>query len=176
MSKNVVAHTYARAIFSLTCDGDDAKFWVRFLQDLTKLCAIEQMQLLLKSNRTNDCQKIEIIQEALDIKNDQFINFLKVVFLNKRIDIVDVIYHAFLDIINAKNNVTNVVVQSAFKLDDKELDNIKNAINKKTGKDCHISQLVNSGLVGGIVIKIGDNIIDGSILGQIKQLSSQLKL
>jgi F-type H+-transporting ATPase subunit delta len=174
MNENSIAAPYAKAIVSLDNNDHDTALCSEFLNDLTRILSMPLISRFIAAVAVNETLKIDTICSILKTKNEQQINFLKLIFANKRISIIGAIAKTYENILNNDKNIQPVIIQSAFKLSDADLYNIKKVLDKKTGKNCIINLQINENLIGGAVIHIGDNIIDGSILGQLKQLSNKL--
>ncbi|RLA07444.1 MAG: hypothetical protein DRQ51_06040 [Gammaproteobacteria bacterium] len=174
MNENSIAAPYATAISSLIKNEDDAVQWDNFLNDLTKLLLMPLICNLMSAVIINKAIKIDIITKALNINNKEHLNFLKLIFNNKRVNIIGIIAKTYKNILNNNKNIQNILIQSAFALSETELANIKKVLDKKIGKNCIVNVQIKEELIGGAVIHIGDHVIDGSILGQLQQLSNKL--
>ena len=90
------------------------------------------------------------------------------------IEFVDEIFNKIVLIINNIKSQILVQVISAISLDDELLGEIKKSINEKTGLDVRVKNIVDKNIIGGILIKIGDKIIDLTIKGKIESLKRKL--
>lgn len=66
-------------------------------------------------------------------------------------------------------------VRTAVPLDGKQLNALTKALSKATGKNVTVKQLVDPSVIGGVVAKVGDTVIDGSIRRRLEQLKEQVK-
>lgn len=90
------------------------------------------------------------------------------------IEFVDEIFNKIVLIINNIKSQILVQVISAISLDDELLGEIKKSIDEKTGLDVRVKNIVDKNIIGGILIKIGDKIIDLTIKGKIESLKRKL--
>jgi len=68
-----------------------------------------------------------------------------------------------------------IEVISAVYLDNEQLDRIKKEVDAKTGLDVTVKNIVDENIIGGIVLKIGESIVDLSVKNRIEDLKSKLK-
>jgi F-type H+-transporting ATPase subunit delta len=66
-------------------------------------------------------------------------------------------------------------VRSAVPLDDKQRTDLASALSKATGKDVEVKVLIDPSVVGGVVAKVGDTVIDGTVKRRLEQLREQVK-
>ena len=69
---------------------------------------------------------------------------------------------------------SRVEVVSAFELDDKQESAIKNAMTKRLGREVALHSRVDRELIGGVIIRAGDVVIDGSVRGRLRSLSGRV--
>jgi F-type H+-transporting ATPase subunit delta len=66
-------------------------------------------------------------------------------------------------------------VRTAVPLDDKQRSELAKALSKATGKNVEVKVLVDPSVIGGVVAKVGDTVIDGSIRRRLEQLREQVR-
>ena len=106
--------------------------------------------------------------------SDDTVNFLNVLIDNGRQSAIPDIYQAFNDLIDEENNRMRVEVISTAKLDAATLDKIKDALGKKYNKEVILTESLDENILGGIIIKVGDLVIDGSLANNLKKLRYNL--
>jgi F-type H+-transporting ATPase subunit delta len=74
----------------------------------------------------------------------------------------------------ARNSVV-AEVRSAVPLDDKQRKDLASALSKATGKNVEVKVLIDPSVVGGVVAKVGDTVIDGTVKRRLEQLREQVK-
>lgn len=67
-------------------------------------------------------------------------------------------------------------VRSAFELDEGTLQRLQQALSQATGKTVEVRNIVDPDVIGGIVARIGDTVIDGSLRGRLQDLKEQLSV
>ena len=101
-------------------------------------------------------------------------NFLETVIDAERLDLAPQIAELFERRRADAAGVVSVEVTSAFPLTDAERQKIDAAVQKRLGRSCEVESQVDSSLIGGAVIKIGDEVIDLSLRGRLAALGQQL--
>jgi F-type H+-transporting ATPase subunit delta len=96
-------------------------------------------------------------------------NFFASIVRNRRLNLFPEIYEEFLRIIKQQKNILEVEVITAVKPDKLYLERLKTLIEKKyPGKNIVVKQAIKEKILGGFQIKIGSEIIDASLKGQIE--------
>ncbi|MCL4385627.1 MAG: ATP synthase F1 subunit delta [Cyanobacteria bacterium] len=150
-----------------------------FEEEFKKLTDIILKNLDLKKFLTDpSIPAPEKIKTAFEILGDDYINTtraaLATMITMDIIELVDEIYKKLVLIINKLKSQILVEVVSAISLDDKLMDEIKKSIDEKTGLDVRLKNIVDKNIIGGLLIKIGDKIIDLSIKSKIDDLKTRL--
>jgi F-type H+-transporting ATPase subunit delta len=91
------------------------------------------------------------------------------------LDYTEQIYKDYTELTNRYKKQVSVEVISAIELDEKLLTEIKKDVDSKTGLDVRVKNTVDKSIIGGLLIKIGERIIDLSVKNKIEDLKSKLK-
>ena len=119
----------------------------------------------------DDKVKFEIINEIFSNQiNEKIINFLKVLITKKRFCELDKIIQAYSNELDEINNIKRVEVLSAVDLTEEQINLLKEKLQNKLQKNVVISQQIDKGIIGGLVIKIDDDIIDNSLKNRCSQI------
>ncbi|WP_168867290.1 F0F1 ATP synthase subunit delta [Enterobacteriaceae endosymbiont of Plateumaris sericea] len=173
--KNYIALQYAKAIFSFALENNNIKHWkemLKFYSNVVKNFYIKKF-LYFNNHKYISNILIKISNKKLD---PHFINIIKIMSKNKRLSILDKVLTEF-NYLNMKySNKINLNILSNNKLDIKQLLKIKILMNKKLSKKIIVNYSNNNKfLIGGIIISIGDKIIDNSIKNKINSISKILQ-
>ena len=101
-------------------------------------------------------------------------NFLAQMASNKRLPLLPVVVALFHDFLAADQRITDVELISAFELEDAETDKLVSVLKERLGQEVHVSTSVDQALIGGVLVRAGDTVIDGSVRGRLTRLSEQL--
>jgi F-type H+-transporting ATPase subunit delta len=97
------------------------------------------------------------------------------IILFDALDYTEQIYKDYIELTNQYKKQLSVEVISAIELDEKMLMEIKKDVDSKTGLDVRVKNTIDKSIIGGLLIKIGERIIDLSIKNKIEDLKSKLK-
>lgn len=168
---------YARAVFNVA----RAENMVDQVEDeLRQLKDEITNNLELKKNLTDpsieNYEKIKVILEILGDDGSKAIkSFAAMMVILDAVDSFEQTYRDFVELTNQLKRQVSIEVISVIELDKEILDEIKENVDKKTGLDVRIKNVLDKNIIGGIVIKIGDKVIDLSIKDKLEDLKNKLK-
>jgi len=123
--------------------------------------------------------KIEKVKVIFEIFGKDASNAIKaatvMIVIMDKIELLDQIYNRFVKLLDKLKLRVFAEVASTVKLDGKMINDIKRMVEKETGLDVRIGNTIDKKIIGGIVIKIGDRVIDLSIKNKIEGLKEELK-
>lgn len=172
--RKTLARPYADATFHLAQEQGDLKTWSELLQTLSAVSVDADMtQLATNPNVTHE-QVAEVFLGVVGEVSDQGQSFLRLLLENDRLSLLPEIAELFeVQKAEAEGRIEAEVI-SAYELDTRQVKAIAAGLKGKLGRDVDITTQINPELVGGIVIRAGDIVIDGSVEGRLAALSSQL--
>lgn len=176
MIQNAISRRYADALFKAAQENgqvdqvlSDWQLVVSFLQQDPRLGE------LLQHQRLSMRRKKEIVRELWANRVSRFfLGFLELIIDKRRERFLLAIYDVFAGKVRQARNVAIAEVKTAFALDKQsELDLIK-ALSKLTGKQIELQISLHPELIGGLAVKIGDRVIDGSAVKRLQLLGMRL--
>ncbi len=176
MLENAVARRYAQAFFAIAQEKDlvdkleeELKTVVETIEENRELKLVVYHQLISPEEKKAIMEKV-FSQEISEIT----VNFLGIVIDKYRAPYIPAIYEEFVTYANESRNMADAQVKTSSKLSDDDLEMIKGKLAAVTGKTIRLQPEVDPGLIGGVVVRIGDKIIDGSIAGRLAKLKETL--
>lgn len=106
--------------------------------------------------------------------NETLVAFLKLLNAKGKLGSLGGIAKAFQDLLDVRAGNQHVEVTVAQALTQDELENVRVEISRKIGKHAQITQKVDESIIGGLVLKIGDKLIDGSVKTQLETMKRRL--
>ncbi|MBE3089838.1 MAG: ATP synthase F1 subunit delta [Actinobacteria bacterium] len=168
---------YAQAVFNVA----RAENMVDQVEDeLRQLKDEITNNLELKKNLTDpsieNYEKIKVMLEILGDDGSKTIkSFAAMMVILDAIDSFEQTYKDFVKLANQLKRQVSIEVISVIELDKEILNEIKEHVDKKTGLDVRIKNVLDKNIIGGLVIKIGDKVIDLSIKDKLEDLKNKLK-
>lgn len=176
MAENItIARPYAQAIFSLAQEQNDLKGWAEMLQFAAAVAADPQMVAVIDSPRFDSARIADLFIEICGDKlNDAGKNMIRVLAENDRLAVLPEVAELF-EVERATVEGTIVAeVTSATALNDAQQQSIAEALKKRLGRDVTLECKIDESLLGGAIIRAGDVVIDGSVVGKLEKLASAL--
>ena len=172
-SDRILAHRYAKALFQA---GLERKEEARVQQDLADTLKLLREQLGKFRNPLLGAAKQKTLLKSLvgTKVSATTLRFLELLVDKKRFSLLPWITMEFGAMLDAQRGLVRAQVRSAAKLGDKELDRLKSDLKRFTGKDVAVEVKEAPELLGGMVVKMGDWVLDGSLQGQLRRLAAQL--
>lgn len=169
------ARRYSKAFLETAIERDileDAKMDMILIGDL--LNSSRELRLFLKSPLVRKEQKKAALDEIFGSKIHELTdNFIDLLTEKNRESLLESITDDFIDLYNLHHGIIEVDVTSAYKLDEKQVTELKSQLESSTGKKVQINRSVNNELIGGIMVRIDDTVIDGSVKFKLNQLKEQ---
>lgn len=131
--------------------------------------------------KANNLQYANALYEAAKGKsqsevNEIVANFVKILAKNNQIKSIENIIKKFKEVWNRKEGIIEAEVTSREKLNNESKAEIEKFIEKKyKAEKVEMIEKINKNIKGGIILRIGDEVMDGSISGQLKRLKSSLE-
>jgi F-type H+-transporting ATPase subunit delta len=119
-------------------------------------------------------EKKEGIERVLVGADESFMNFLKVLIDNHRMPVIFRIRKQYEALWREENRLLPVEVTSAVELDDEVARRIAERVEEQTGRRVELTRRVDDSILGGLVVRVSNMILDGSIRNQLERLRRQV--
>jgi len=178
MSENItISRPYAKAIFHVASNDNLLDEWDNVLSSLSKLVDDKSLNKFLCNRFIKENVKVDIIIQLLksvclytDILDKKIDNFVKVLSLHGRLSCIKGIYFLYKFYMNAKLERVEAVISVAYPLNNNQKEHIVTYLSKRFSKQVLASFVVDDGLLGGFLVKIGDFVLDASVYGNLVSL------
>ncbi len=170
-----LARPYAKAVFEVALNEGALVEWQAMLNTVAAVVQTEKLQHKLSAPTSTVEQQAALVRDVCgDALNAKASNFVHVLATNKRLSLLPEIAAQFAELKAQKEKVVGVEVVSAFPLQTKEADALSAALSKKWQCNVSLQTSVDAALLGGVVIKAEDVVIDASVRGRIAKLADAL--
>ena len=171
-----LARPYAEAVFLMADEKGELDQWSKMLGFLNLVMSDEQVKKLIDNPKLskNDLEiaMTGICEGQMDARG---LNFVKLLTKNNRLSLTSEITSQYEIKKTEKCEELGVKVISAFPRTDEDKAKLSVSLSDSFGKKVTINVEEDSSLIGGMIIRAGDKVIDGSLNSQIKQLANKLK-
>lgn len=173
-SPSEIARPYSKAAFEVA-KKHDVKQWLEVMALLNEIASSPKIKMILKNPLLTSQEQAQTFIELCDkYLNEQQKNFIKLLAENKRLAFLPEIYQFFLKLYDEYLQQEEVTITSSMPINAVMQQTISAALQKRLNKKIVLNVEVNPKLLGGALIKIGDRIIDGTLLGRLQRLANNL--
>lgn len=171
-----VARRYAQALFELAVEAKGLDEYENELKQLADLISNNpEVADFLRSPQISGNKKKELLKQVVAGEFSPMVqNFVNLVVDRQRQDYFVEMYQQFRLMSDEVRNILEANVKSAKELTPKQKDTLHSNLSKLTGKSVRLVAQVDPSLVGGLVVKIGDRVFDGSVAGRLAKLKETL--
>lgn len=173
--QSTVARPYAKAAFEYARDNQAFDTWSQALAMAGAITEDRQVAGLLGSPKLSSEQKVELLADMLaDNADDAFKRFLNTLADQRRLTALSAIADQFEHLRAEHEQRIDVTVVSAYELDSRQKTKLASALKKRLNREISITTQVDKSLIGGVILRAGDTVIDGSVRGRLNRLSEAL--
>jgi len=176
MRDATIARNYAETLLELARRAGNPAGWGKLIRDVAS--GMEQdptVSLFLESPKISEAQKNAVLVKALsDRVPRHFLRFLQTLVRKRRQMLIPAIafeYEGLLDIHEGRVHANVAVAKEASESD---VSNIAAELSRIVGKTVVPHVTVNPAMLGGVIVKIGDTVMDGSVRRRLARLKSQM--
>lgn len=169
-----VARPYAKAAFEYARDHEALDNWSQALGFLSAAVADSDVRRLLGSPKLANDKKVTLLSEILPEQQDGLSRFLATLADQGRLLALPFIAEQFEYLRAEHEQRVEVTVTSAYKLTAAQKTKLANALKKRLNREISITTQVDKSLIGGVILRAGDTVIDGSVRGRLNRLSEAL--
>jgi len=178
VKQTILARRYSKALFAVGKEEGTFEQYSEVLQGLSNLFGSDPAVLDGLTNPLYPLDAKEKVMEAVvnSMGVDKIMaNFLGLLVQKKRTEILPEIAEEYQTMVDEEKNIVHGSVTSAIKLDSDLHSKVQATLEKLTGKKVELSTSVDPSIIGGIIAKVGDLVLDGSIKAQLAGLNDSIK-
>ena len=167
-----IARNYAEALVSLAADAGELEGWGELIDSTAAAFSNPTIEAVLMSPRVTKEQKVTIVAEALGDTPRHFVLFLSAVIRRGRAMLLGKIADEYRALVDLQMNRVRAGVTTARPMDEAARDSIVAKLTAAIGKEVIAGFAIDPALLGGVVVRVGDRIYDGSArkkLGTLRQ-------
>lgn len=176
MSEMVVSKRYADALFQLGQEkGNIEKLTEEFLVVQEVFQNNKELINFLMHPRVGNTAGKKLITEAFSGLQTDVVNTLKLLVDARRTAIIPSVIESFIELVNDAKGIAEATVYSVRKLSDAEIEQLEESFRKRLNKNAiNITNVVDSSVIGGVKIRVGNTIYDGSVSGKLRRIEQNL--
>ncbi|MFH1898485.1 MAG: ATP synthase F1 subunit delta [Candidatus Desantisbacteria bacterium] len=177
MLQGSIAVSYAKAFFDIAMEDEKID---EYGQEIATVSGVLNMNpeffRLIYHPGLTGIQKKELLEKILTVcsLSRPTQEFLRVLERRKRIDLIREIANSYLQMADRRKNIVTVIVTSAVSLSPAHQEALRDKLSQMVSSVIRLSMQVNSEIIGGLIIRIQDRVIDGSVRGRLDRLRERM--
>jgi F-type H+-transporting ATPase subunit delta len=169
------ATRYAQAVFSLGKERGTLDVWQSDLTDLATITGDSRVSSYLSNPSITADTKLATLEASLpSTVQPELRNLAKLLVVRNRTNLIPQIREIFEDQVRTERGITVAQVTTAEPLTADEEALVREKLTAMTGNTIEITSTVDPDLIGGIVVRIGDQVIDGSVRNKLERMRTRL--
>ena len=176
MRDTTIAKNYAEALLELARRADDPAGWGKLMRDVAN--GMQQditVQHFLESPKISEAQKNEVLFQAFgDRVPRHFLRFLQILVKKRRQMLIPHISSEYDKLLDVHEGRVHANVTVARETSEQDASRIADQLSRVIGKTVVPHMTVNPDILGGVIVKIGDTVMDGSVRRRLGRLKSRI--
>jgi ATP synthase F1 delta subunit len=170
-----IARVYADALFEAAQDKDKIdEIHDELGQFADAMNESNDMRVFFFSPYFSSDEKRKAIRETVSGESDEFANFLELLAEKHRMPAVFAIRRRYDELWTEAKKRLEVTVTSAIELDKSVVDDVGKAIEKQTGREIDLEANVDPDILGGLVLRVGNRVLDASLRSKLERLRKEV--
>jgi F-type H+-transporting ATPase subunit delta len=170
-----VARPYAKAAFDFAVEGQAVVEWNDMLLFAAEVANNSDVKAFLAGSHSPEVTADLFVKVCGEQLNENGQNLIKVMAENGRLVALPEVAVLFADLKALYENEVEVQVTSATKLTDEQQVTLSSSLEKRLARKIKLNCSIDSAVVGGLLIKAGDTVIDATVRGKLERLSTVLQ-
>ena len=176
VTRDVAGRRYALAIMEIARADGDLDSWLEAADALDELTSEGRFVAALQADGMTEEKYLAIIRRVLPNATEKQLNVFRLLRRKSRLSLGPSIASYLRELADEERGVQRAVVTTAVELDAERLERVRQRIVSMTGRDrVELEAQVDPAILGGMVIRIGDQMLDGSTRARLQELRSSLE-
>jgi F-type H+-transporting ATPase subunit delta len=172
--RDFAAKRYAEAAYLIAREDGSEETWSEGLAAMAKLFGDDQAQAFLENSRVPPADKARLVDSALAGTSPLVLNLARLLLRRGKAALAPQIREAFQELLDEAKGISHATVTSAVPLTADDMKAVTQRLSDIAGGAVVIDTRVDGAILGGLVVRIGDRLIDGSTKSKLIALKRQL--
>jgi F-type H+-transporting ATPase subunit delta len=174
MADYQAAKRYAQAVFAIATDANTVDQWRADLNDVATVLVESPLAAMLQDDRVTVERRQALVERSLDV-SPLALNLAKLLVAKGRAADARLVADAFNEMADEAAGIVHAHLTTAIELSPDQVQGLQARLGSALGKNVQATASVDPSLLGGIVIRVGDRLIDGSVRTRLKELRRELE-
>ncbi len=175
MAKRVSGKRYAQAIFQLAVQQDQVDQWAGDLDAISQVLQDEEFSAFLGHAQVPLPEKNRSIEAVFPDINPLVKNLVALLISRGSVRLIRDVHLSYSHLVDEYRGRQRVEVTSAVALDAAEVERISRFVSELITKEVVVSTEVDEAILGGVIIQVGDQLLDGSVRSRLEGLRRQVR-
>ncbi|HZR99553.1 MAG TPA: F0F1 ATP synthase subunit delta [Chloroflexota bacterium] len=168
------ARRYAEAVFALAAEDNSYDAWAADLDRLGALLEVPVVAKALDSPAVPISQKLAVIAAEAPGLRPQTNNLIRLLLHRERLELLPEIAASYRELLNRARGIAVADVVTAVPLDEASRAQLASRLERYVGQKVEMQTSVDPSIIGGVVVRVGDTLLDGSVRGRLEALRRRL--
>lgn len=169
------ARRYAQALFQLATEHGKEEAWMDALRQAQEHLAEPTVALYLGVPRVPTARKLEAVAQVMGGEEPLLANAVSLLVLRRSLDIVPDVVREYAALLNESQGKAQARVTSAAEMSSAQQERLRGLLHEMLNKDVVLDLTVDPDIIGGMVVQVGDQIVDGSVRNRLQALKRRLQ-
>lgn len=174
MRPSTTARRYAEAAFDVAREDGDLDRWVSELRNMSDMIQRPNVRSYFDNPDVSTDEKLATLSQFFPEATPHVLNLLRVLTSRHRVHLMPPIAAEFEQLVRSARGILEATVTVARPVTDAEREEIRQRLSGATGKQVEIETQVDPSIIGGVIVHIGDHLVDASIAGRLQRLRQNL--
>ena len=174
MARRIYARRYSQAVFNIALERNELDRWQSDLRKIASLGEDAAFVALLENPKVRFEDKVGLLSERLGDINPLALNLVYLLVTRGRLSMAGDIAGEYQRLLDSYRGIEQAEVITAIPLDDEDRQRLEEHLGAVVGKKVVLKLKVDSSLIGGIIARIGDKLLDGSTHSKLMALRNEL--
>lgn len=171
---SAAAGRHARAAFQIALERNELDMWRGDLEKLSQAVKDPLLFAFLENPKIHFDSKVKVLRQVLGDINPMVLNLAQLLVSRGRLNIIAGVVREYGRMVDEVKGIAHADVTAAVKLSSDEEDKLARRLGDIIGSKVVVSTDVSPEIIGGLVIKVGDKLIDGSTKSQFAALKKSM--
>jgi F-type H+-transporting ATPase subunit delta len=174
MGRGISGRRHAQAVFRIALESNQLDRWQTDLETMAAVLQDAKVISFLENPKVSLERKTDVLQQALGGITPKAMNLAYLLVAKKRLRMVPSLVAEYRRLVYAHKGIVEADVVTAIPITDGEEERIGRDLAAITGKTVMLAAMVDPEIIGGLVVRLGDKLMDGSVRTRLQQLRRKL--
>ena len=174
-TRDVAGRRYAAAVLEIAREERNLDGWVEAVEALGMLTAEPAYVAALQADGMTDVRFQAIVRRVAPAATPTQVNLFRLLRRKSRLGLGPSIASFFRELVDEERGVARAMVTTAVDLDGERRVQLERRLGEQTGRRVSVETRVDPAIIGGLVVRIGDRLLDGSTRTRLRHLRTQLE-